>query len=1393
MRSASFRNAIAIGFALAAAMSAGAQINPDTQIRWPPCYGAATLYDIVTNTCVAGNAPGSSLELQHNGTDLPVQSLLNFLDTAPGMPSGYQPVTWGNDSGGGLGGWVPPIPSILNSFTMFPGPPISGQYALIYPSSCGFTANPGNSSMSGSCSGGAGSMNAQNISGLNPASGYLSYIFTLPAGISQANITAVYAAGVYSIASAGDQYLEVPSCTDGTTSVYFFGASVSQLPLTGTSVLFSSVPTVSSVSCKLDAEGSSYIYPGTGGYLAAGGGFALYVYYTGTPIATPPTQVSVWSPLQINNGNFTLALPYNVGYDWSNTNSYNVTIPAYLAPGNSIAPGSEIVLEVSNSNTSTTVTVNVNGTVRPVRLKDSVTLPAVGDIAGNVGGGIGPPAVLILDGQGFYWDLQNPQVSGGSSFTAGGDLSGSSTSQEVVGVHSVPLCTGFTPTNGQFLQYTTASSPNPCWGATTASSGFTAGGDLSGTSTSQQVVGIDNVPLCTGYTPTNGQVVEYTTGGSPNPCYTAASTGGGAAFTPNAIQYATNTTASRAATAADVGTDVFGTDSGTGAAYAVAVSPSPTVTSNTTIAFLPTHNSSATPTLALNGGTAYPLVGDNNLLLQAGDLNVQTYARVQWNAYLSDWVLLNPTITGRPVTTAESNGSGADTFGDSTMYFGGDTTGCPTTGYQAGGVPTGGTGAAEVTCNNEPSLIVAAYNGVGHAFPASLSNFATGAYSNSTSMDVMDLQVLPNTTPTDSGEPDYFLQMSEGDALVGGIGTQPGGYESQVLAASGWLGAPRRSQMWATDTACVQTSGTWAADNTFHTGVALTASTTGTLTCTTPYPVGTGVIAIWKVTSGGTGAATFKIDSVTTDTWSAGAAGTISTGPGNTAGWWGAAYSLNTTAASHVFTVQVTTAPFTFVLFSMPQPQQIWLGLNYPRVYIGGPENYNSTTIAYDPYTQTAVNAAIAAGFSNVKYVSLINAIPDEGGIAWTGGTYPNGRVCPVSIASGSAHPGNCGHLFESWAFLQAAGKTPSGRGVTSFNARTGAVVPQTADYDYTQVTNAAGLPAANLFTNTNTFKTPSATAQAQIIKGTNGSYATPAIVQQTTQDSPTTSFTFSGVVAGDTLMSNCRINGGSGVYTDSQSQTINTTGAYSNPTFNELDNANSGTHTWTTGSTPQYCWFAEISGLNGVNQTYSSSYTNMPVVPTNALTTTAPTYLIAGVIAHSATFGSSGCTITATGYTTIQNTDANINVFGLVESSTGTYSANLNGTGSGCSNGNTYEYIVAFNLGVTSGQTGDLVDYQSYSGSKIASIGPNGTFYPAGLGQNAASQMGGTCAMSSGTSCTLTIGHTYTTPVCIATQQSGTLTGAAVGCTVSGVTVTVTAATTNSETWGVLVFGNPN
>lgn len=75
--------------------------------------------------------------------------------------------------------------------------------------------------------------------------------------------------------------------------------------------------------------------------------------------------------------------------------------------------------------------------------------------------------------------------------------------------------------------------------------------------------------------------------------------------------------------------------------------------------------------------------------------------------------------------------------------------------------------------------------------------------------------------------------------------------------------------------------------------------------------------------------------------------------------------------------------------------------------------------------------------------------------------------------------------------------------------------------------------------------------------------------------------------------------------------------------------------------------------------------------------------------------------------------------------------------------------------------------------------FGPNaGTANPASANSN------GTCTMSAGTSCTLA--NVYGTH-CVATVQSATVIGA--GCTVSGTTATVTAASSNSSVWAVWVF----
>lgn len=101
--------------------------------------------------------------------------------------------------------------------------------------------------------------------------------------------------------------------------------------------------------------------------------------------------------------------------------------------------------------------------------------------------------------------------SGSGGFTASGDLAGTPTAQAVVGLQNIPLdaATVGTPTNGQVIEYDSASGRYKA--VTLAGAGFTAGGDLSGTGTSQKVIGLESVPLdaTTVGTPSNGQVITY--------------------------------------------------------------------------------------------------------------------------------------------------------------------------------------------------------------------------------------------------------------------------------------------------------------------------------------------------------------------------------------------------------------------------------------------------------------------------------------------------------------------------------------------------------------------------------------------------------------------------------------------------------------------------------------------------------------------------------------------------------------------------------------------------------------------------------------------------------------------------------------------------------------------
>ena len=133
------------------------------------------------------------------------------------------------------------------------------------------------------------------------------------------------------------------------------------------------------------------------------------------------------------------------------------------------------------------------------------------------------------------------------------------------------------------------------------------------------------------------------------------------------------------------------------------------------------------------------------------------------------------------------------------------------------------------------------------------------------------------------------------------------------------------------------------------------------------------------------------------------------------------------------------------------------------------------------------------------------------------------------------------------------------------------------------------------------------------------------------------------------------------------------------------------------------------------------------------------------------------------------------------------------------------------FGVNAASGFGGNFIDLHLGGGTSLFKVTSGGSITNSGsitaggditsggkvtlssILQNAASKTGGTCTMSAGTSCTITIATTYTTPLCFATVQSTSLTGTYSGCTVSGTTVTVTAGVANSLTWAALVIGNPN
>lgn len=115
-----------------------------------------------------------------------------------------------------------------------------------------------------------------------------------------------------------------------------------------------------------------------------------------------------------------------------------------------------------------------------------------------------------------------------------------------------------------------------------------------------------------------------------------------------------------------------------------------------------------------------------------------------------------------------------------------------------------------------------------------------------------------------------------------------------------------------------------------------------------------------------------------------------------------------------------------------------------------------------------------------------------------------------------------------------------------------------------------------------------------------------------------------------------------------------------------------------------------------------------------------------------------------------------------------------------------TFSTTLALN---TTGTSGGLTGTPNITVGTVTATGITGSY----LNQTAASAYGGTCTMTSATSCSFTLGHAPTTAVCVSSEQgTGTVLGSKCSVSALGV-VTITASSTNSQTWGALVFGNPN
>ena len=389
----------------------------------------------VNEDCVVGvggswtAAPclGAGLSLEHQGSALPDQALLNFWDSPASLSGGaldpnYQAVVFKNDSIGGLAAETVAAPAAFQTSWTAPG---SGNYAILYPTSAAviptfdihgdqicFPSTLSVSPFNGLISLEGGSATACQINwtgfGVNGVNG-------LPAGISPSSVTSIYfgmSATETGWRGSGQGFF---STCGGDGGLGITGQLIpTEFRSTG-QTLFSSAYTsglssvnYSLITCNAQDQSSEYTVPA----LTTWQPF-MVVYYSGTAVPNPST-ISVQYPLVYNNSTLSLQWPYNVAYDFESgtvPNTYEVDMTS-LNPSMTLDAGTVVVVIPQASNTGTTPTLQFQGSAATYNIVGPYGAAlAVGDLAA------GKEAFMYWSGSGGAFHLTNPQVSGSPGFT----------------------------------------------------------------------------------------------------------------------------------------------------------------------------------------------------------------------------------------------------------------------------------------------------------------------------------------------------------------------------------------------------------------------------------------------------------------------------------------------------------------------------------------------------------------------------------------------------------------------------------------------------------------------------------------------------------------------------------------------------------------------------------------------------------------------------------------------------------------------------------------------------------------------------------------------------------------------------------------------------------------